>query len=175
MLNITTRGFKLRNGIEDKVHEELQRVAKMLPESAGYDVTIVYGNNVFKCDITIKHIGTFVRGEAISDDVLSAVDFAVDDLKRKLRKLKTKMKNKQSHSKYASIVADFDDVIDDDDEFALAREKYVDLCTMNDEEAALQMDMLGHNFFVYLDENGCTSVIYKRNGNGTSYGKLICR
>lgn len=175
MLNITARGFKLRDEIKEKVSEELKRVEKMLPESAEFDVTFTLKHEEFKCDITVKHIGAFIRGEAVADDVMPVVDFAVDDLKRKLRKLKTKLRDKHNYFEgYSAFVENFDEGEEDDKEnFDLARVKELELRSMSDEEAGLQMEMLGHSFFAYVDENGFVAIIYKRNENDTSYGKLI--
>ena len=59
MLNITARGFKLREEIKEKVNSELKRVTKMLPQNAEFDITITFKHEQFKCDITVKHIATF--------------------------------------------------------------------------------------------------------------------
>ena len=174
MLNITARGFKLREEIKDKIQGELRRVTKMLPENAEYYVTLTLERDEFKCDITIRNVGAFVRGEAIADEIMPAVDFAVDDLKRKLRKLKTKLQDRHDATAYSDIVANYEETCDDEtDTFSIVREKNVSLSVMTDDEAILQMEMLGHSFFVYRDENGNTAVLYKRNNN-CSYGKLIC-
>lgn len=174
MLNITARGFKLREEIKDKVSAELKRVTKMLPTSAEFDVTITFKHDEFKCDITVRHIGTFVRGEAVAEEVMPAVDFAVDDLKRKLRKLKTKLHDRYDFADYSAMVENFDEDCDDEEgSFDLARTKTVELRSMTDEEAGLQMEMLGHTFFAYMDADGYTAIIYKRNEHDTSYGKLI--
>lgn len=176
MLNITARGFKLRDGIKEKVKHELVRVEKMLPDNAEYNVTITLKHNEFKCDITVKNIGTFVRGEAKSEEVLPAVDFAVDDLKRKLRKLKTKLNGKHGYSKYEAILCNYSENTDDDaEEFKLDRVKPMVLKTMTDEEASLQMELLGHDFFVYKDSDGYTSILYGRKERNGSYGKIICK
>ena len=175
MLDITARGFKLREEIKEKVWHELQRVVKMLPANAEYDVTITFKHDEFKCDITVKHIGKFVRGEAVAKEVLPAVDFAVDDLKRKLRKLKTKLKDRREYSDYNDIVSNYNEDIDVEDEtIGLDRTKRIELKVMTDEEAYLQMEMLGHNFFAYKDEDGLVSIVYKRNEKDGSYGKILC-
>lgn len=175
MLNITARGFKLREEIKEKIQIELQRVTKMLPANAEYYVTITHEHEEFKCDITIRNVGAFVRGEAVADEIMPSVDFAVDDLKRKLRKLKTRLQDGHTETAYGAMVANYEDVADDDDVvFDIVREKQVVLSTMSDDEAVLQMEMLGHSFFAYQDEDGNTAILYKRNNN-CSYGKLICR
>ena len=174
MVNITARGFKLREEIKTKVDAELKRITKMLPSNAEFDVTITHKNDVFKCDITVRHIGAFVRGEAVAKEVLPSVDLAVDNLKRQLRKLKTKLKDKREFANYDAFV----DNVEEDEDFeevssTIDRVKNVELHSMKDDEAVLQMEMLGHSFFVYLDENGQTSLVYKRNEGENSYGKLI--
>lgn len=178
MTTITARGFKLRDGIREKVDEELKRIEKMLPESAECDVTLTYKHEEFKCDITVRHIGTFVRGEAVSDEVLPSIDFAVDDLKRKLRKLKTKLSDRGQYPEYDELVSNVEEVEEMDAEniipnYVLKRVKYISPKTMTDEEAALQMEMLGHSFFVYVDVDGLTAIVYKQK-DGKGYGKLIC-
>lgn len=174
MVTITTRGFKCRDEIKNKVNTELQRIIKMMPENTEYQVTITLKHEEFTCDVTVKHIGTFIRGEAKSEDVLSAIDFAVDDLKRKLRKFKTKIQERYDLTAYNEALAEMDDDDDENNEFNISRIKKITPIMMNDEEAILQMEMLGHTFFVYTDENGNTSIIYKRKETDTSYGKIIC-
>lgn len=179
MTNITARGFKLREGIREKVDEELNRIRKMLPENAEYDVTLTYKHEEFKCDITVKHIGAFVRGEAVSEEVLPSIDFAVDDLKRKLRKLKTKIGEYNECIDYNELVMNVDEIESMEEaeslipSYNLKRVKYISPKIMTDEEAALQMEMLGHSFFMYIDVDGMTAVIYKQK-DGAGYGKLIC-
>ena len=153
MINITARGFDLKQGTKDGIDKELQRIEKMLPDNASFDVTLAKVKDGYKCDITVKYIGSFIRGEARADKIEPVIDMAVDDLKRKLRKLKTYLVDKKRKGG-----------IDQ-------RKKNIHLQMMSDDEAIVQMEMLGHSFFVYLAPNGETCVIYKR---GKGYGQLIC-
>lgn len=66
----------------------------MLPENARFDVTLTKERDDYECDITVRHIGSFIRGEARAERIEPVVDAAVDDLKRKLRKLKTFLSTK---------------------------------------------------------------------------------
>ena len=88
MFKITARGFNLKEGTKLGVEKELKRVDKMLPSTSSFDVTISKNVDGYKCDITVKDAGSYIRGEATSDTIESSIDFAVDDLKRKIRKLK---------------------------------------------------------------------------------------
>lgn len=181
MVNITARGFDLKQGAKDGIESELKRIEKMLPDSASFDVTLSKLKDEYKCDITVKYIGSFIRGEAVASKIEPVVDFAVDDLKRKLRKLKTHLvdkKRKGGIDELALSFAPLDDIVsmDDFEEYdvtahEIKRTKNINLQVMMDDEAVVQMEMLGHNFFVYLGSDGNTKVIYKRE---KGYGQLIC-
>ena len=165
MINITARGFELKQGTKDGIEKELKRIEKMLPESAEFDVTLAKKKDGYKCDITVVNVGSFIRGEARADRIEPVVDMAVDDLKRKLRKLKTFLvdkKRKGGIDEIARAVAPLDDI---------KRRKSISPNMMTDDEAIVQMEMLGHSFFVYLGLDGETKIIYKRE---KGYGLLIC-
>lgn len=176
MFKITARGFSLKEGTKSGVEKELKRVEKMLPKTSSFDVTLSKKVNGYKCDITVKDAGSFIRGEAISEEIEPAIDFAVDDLKRKIRKLKTYLLNKKRKTGIDNIAKSLEEfekettknegVLEE-----IRREKTVFLQVMNDEEAVVQMEMLGHSFFVYLGEDGQVRIIYKRKKD---YGLLIC-
>lgn len=177
MINITARGFDLKQGTKDGVEKELRRVEKMLPDTAGFDVTISKRNMGYKCDITVKNAGSFIRGEAVADKIEPSIDYAVDDLKRKLRKLKTSLVDKKRKSGIDLLADAMDDLGDgslpeeEPPSTEVKRRKNVLLNMMTDDEAIVQMEMLGHSFFVYMGEDGLTHVMYKRK-NG--YGVLDC-
>lgn len=181
MINITARGFDLKQGAKDGIERELKRIEKMLPDTASFDVTLSKIKDGYKCDITVKYIGSFIRGEAKADKIEPVIDMAVDDLKRKLRKLKTYLvdkKRKGGIDEIAAAMAPISDEVTmdnfedfDSSSIDIQRKKQVSLQMMTDDEAIVQMEMLGHSFFVYLGTNGDTKVIYKR---GKGYGQLIC-
>lgn len=181
MINITARGFDLLQGTKDGIESELLRIEKMLPKNASFDVTLSKIKDGYKCDITVVHIGSFIRGEAVAPRIEPVIDLAVDDLKRKLRKLKTYFvdkKRKGGIDEIATAFEDFDDDVsmDDFDEFYydsvdVTRKKTITPNIMTDDEAIVQMEMLGHSFFVYLGIDGETKIIYKRK---KGYGVLVC-
>lgn len=176
MFKITARGFNLKEGTKLGVEKELKRVEKMLPSTSSFDVTISKNVDGYKCDITVKDAGSFIRGEAISDTIESSIDFAVDDLKRKIRKLKTYLLDKQRKSGIDNILKSVEkfeeeDSFQQDGSLDIKRRKDISLQMMNDEEAVVQMEMLGHNFFVYLSEEGEIKILYKRK---KGYGILSC-
>ena len=176
MFKITARGFSLKEGTKLGVEKELKRVEKMLPETSSFDVTISKKVDGYKCDITVKDAGSFIRGESRSDTIESSIDFAVDDLKRKIRKLKTYLLDKQRKSGIDNILKSIEKFEQEstqksEEGLDIRRRKDLTLQMMNDEEAVVQMEMLGHNFFVYLGEDGEVKILYKRK---KGYGLLSC-
>lgn len=178
MINMSARGFEFTAGQKANIEKELKRVEKMLPATASFEVTLTSCVEGFQCDITVKDAGSFIRGEAVAPKVEVSVDLAVDGLKRKLRKLKTKLSHKNRQSGIdvlatAMMTLDTDD--DDGQDLHLSsevkRRKNVDLKMMTEDEAIVQMEMLGHSFFIYLGEDGRVCVVYHRK-NG--YGILSC-
>ena len=180
MINITARGFELKQGTKDGIEKELKRIEKMLPDSAEFDVTLAKKKDGYKCDITVVNVGSFIRGEAQADRIEPVVDMAVDDLKRKLRKLKTFLvdkKRKGGIDEIANAVAPLDDItMDDFDQFDassvdIKRKKTIAPNMMTDDEAIVQMELLAHTFYVFLNmETDSVNVVYRRNDR--DYGLL---
>ena len=106
-----------------------------------------------------------MRNEAVNDDLYAAIDNVVDKLERQIRKNKDKI-NKKNNKK---IIEDFEIVLEDEfvNDEKVVKRKRLELKPIDEEEAIIEMEMLGHNFFVYKDvdsDNIC--VLYKRkNGN----------
>lgn len=177
MINITARGFELKQGAKDGIQNELRRVEKMLPENTNFEVTLSKLTDGYKCDVTVKHTGSFIRGEATAEKIEPSIDLAVDDLKRKLRKLKTSLVDKKRKSGIDELAVAMEDLYEDVEagdalpSSGIKRTKHVMLNMMTDDEAIVQMEMLGHTFFIYLGEDGDTKVVYQRK-NG--YGLLVC-
>lgn len=182
MFNITARGFELKQGTKDGIEKELKRIEKMLPPSASFDVTIAKKKDGYKCDITVLNVGSFIRGEATADRIEPVIDMTVDDLKRKIRKLKTYLVDKKRKGAIDEIADAFAPLeeseisMSDYEQFdkgaiEIKRTKKIAPQMMTDDEAIVQMEMLGHSFFVYLGLDGETKIIYQR---GKGYGLLIC-
>lgn len=179
MINITARGFELHQGAKDGIETELKRVYKMLPSNAEFFVTLSKVKEGFKCDITVKHTGSFIRGEAIADKIEPSIDVAVDDLKRKLRKLKTELVDKKRKGGIDELAVamnelENEEILDYDSHMPsteIKRIKEISLQIMTDDEAIVQMEMLGHSYFVYMGGDGLTRIVYHRE---RGYGLLIC-
>jgi putative sigma-54 modulation protein len=132
-------------------------------------------------EITLFTKGHIIRTEEAEEDMYAAIDVATAKAERQLRKYKTKVLDKRHHAlKLGEVVAATDTVpapeVDEhlvhlEDDSHIVRTKEIDLVALNEQEALLQIDLLGHDFFVYTDETtGLVNVIYRRKDG--SYGLL---
>lgn len=166
------RGDKLKitNAMNDYIEEKLGKLEKYLKNSDNVRVNVIVKvkNHEQRVEITIPLKTYILRSEETKDDFYAAVDKAVDKLERQIRKNKTRM------SKQAKTNTDFDiseiETEKEEDNKILKR-KVVEVKPMNEEEAILQMELLGHQFYMYKDsETSKVAVVYKRtDGN---YGVL---
>ncbi|MBU8908695.1 ribosome hibernation-promoting factor, HPF/YfiA family [Desertibacillus haloalkaliphilus] len=155
----------LRGYVEKKVGK-LERYFDTTP-IADVHVNMQVLNNQQAIEVTIPLPQLLLRAEEIHADMYAAIDLVVEKLERQIRKHKTKVNRKfrQEGSLKYMFKNDLEptEVQEDDDEIEVVRTKRFNLKPMDAEEAILQMDMLGHNFFVFSNaENGDTSVVYRR-------------
>jgi putative sigma-54 modulation protein len=124
-----------------------------------------------KIEVTIPTEYVLLRAEVVSDDLYNAVDLVIDKLEGQIRKYKTRLSRKSKNNKLAFNIQTLDDIAGDDEEDVIVKTKTINPKPMDMEEAIMQMELIGHSFFVYLDtESNAVSVIYKRNDGG--YGLL---
>ncbi|WP_408007856.1 ribosome hibernation-promoting factor, HPF/YfiA family [Pseudalkalibacillus sp. A8] len=163
----------LRNYSEKKV-SKLERYFDGTPNSDVY-INLKVFNNEQLVEVTIPMPGLLLRAEESHDDMYAAIDLVVEKLERQIRKHKTKVNRKfrqggpikfafaNGNGNAAPSTTTLLEEEEDEDEFQVVRNKRFDLKPMDTQEAILQMDMLGHNFFVFSHaESGETNVVYKR-------------
>jgi ribosomal subunit interface protein len=124
----------------------------------------VYREKTAKVEVTIPLGSITLRAEDISQDMYGSIDLVTDKIERQIRKNKTKIERKNK-SKVATSQLFTDALVEDADvvQPKVVRSKQIDLKPMDLEEALLQMDLLGHDFFIYVDvEDQTTNVLYRR-------------
>lgn len=138
----------------DKYFEEPNEItANVVAKTRGIDQTI---------EITIPIKKAILRAEESNRDLYSSIDLAVDKLERQIRKNKTKIKQKNNKEKF-DIFVDFDVEESNEKQQTIVKRKTVDMKPMSEEEAILQMDLLGHEFFIFRDaDTNSNAVLYKR-------------
>ncbi len=171
-MKITIRGEKgtITEAMTQYAEEKLGKLDKYLENSENVSATIVVKvrDHNDKVEITIPLKSYILRAEETQEDFYAAIDVATDVLERQIRKNKTRLKN---HSKKATKEFIFDDAVVEEEPEVIVKRKIVEVKPMDEEEAILQMELLGHQFYLYKDaESNKPMVVYKRkDGN---YGVL---
>lgn len=166
-MNINIRGDKIEitDSIKQYVKEKLARLNRYFDDVSKIDahVLVRVRNNEQIIEVTIPTGKYTLRAEEKDADLYAAIDSVIDVLERQIRKNKTKLsKHTVVEFAYASI-----DDSEEEVESAIVKRKNIESKPMSEEEAILQMELLGHDFFVFknIDEE-CISVLYKRkDGN----------
>ena len=169
-MNITIVGRKCnpREDFRARAEKRLSKVDKLFGDEAAAKVTATVEKSCHIVEITVTKNGMIYRAEEQADNMLDALDECVDSLIRQIRKNKTRLDKKL----HAAILDDFfTDEVEEEKDYDVIREKTVALKPQSVEEAILQMNLLGHQFYMFLNaDTDEINVVYKRNANG--YGLL---
>lgn len=160
-MKYTIRGQKLEvtDAIRDYAVSKIDKMEKYFENPDEVSVKVVFSirGREQKVEITINGINFDLRSEVSHSDMYAAIDLAVDKLEQQMRKFKSKLMSKDR----VEIV--YDDIIDDDVLEEVVKRKKVYLKPMDEEEAIMQMELLGHTFFVFKDiKTEKVNVLYKR-------------
>ncbi|WP_226678947.1 ribosome hibernation-promoting factor, HPF/YfiA family [Mesobacillus jeotgali] len=168
--NIRGENIEVTPAIREYVEKKVAKLDRYFTESPNANVNVnlkVYQDKKSKVEITIPMKDLVLRAEETHEDMYAAIDLITDKLERQIRKHKTKVnrkfREKDSLKDYAPIFTEVEQVEEDED-LEVVRTKSFDLKPMDSEEAILQMNMLGHSFYVFTNaETNQTNVVYKRN------------
>lgn len=171
MLNFNIRGenIEVTPALRDYVENKIERVERYFNGdiSANANVNLkVYNDKQTKVEVTIPMKNLTLRAEERHDDMYAAIDLIVDKLERQIRKHKTKVNRKfrerEGAGLYFANVTQTETAVNED-EYTVVRTKQFDLKPMDQEEAILQMNMLGHDFYIFTDaDSDSTNIVYKR-------------
>lgn len=169
MLKYSIRGENLEvtDALRDYVVSKLEKIEKYFQAEQELDARVnlkVYREKTAKVEVTIPLGSITLRAEDVSQDMYGSIDLVVDKIERQIRKNKTKIE-KKNRNKVATSQLFTDALVEEAEESSskVVRSKHIDLKPMDVEEAILQMELLGHDFFIYTDvEDNTTNVIYRR-------------
>ncbi|MDO5718633.1 MAG: ribosome-associated translation inhibitor RaiA [Tissierellia bacterium] len=170
-LKYTGKNVEIGKNLKEKVEKKLSKLDKYFQDDIEGHVNLSDIKNQKIVEVTIFLPGTILRAEENTHDFMDSVDRALDALEKQIRKHKTKLQKR--YSKHETIRFDGIQSLEDEKEVAeddkpkIVRVKKFGLKPMSVEEAILQMELLGHNFFVFLEaEMDIVQVVYKRkDGN----------
>ena len=166
-MKITLRGknIEITEAIEEKVSEKLSKLDKYFIVSENVEAKVLvrtypYGQ---KIEVTIPTEYLLLRAEVVDQDLYNAIDLVIDKLEGQIRKYKTRLNRKSKDNKLAFNLASIEP-LEDEEEDVLVKTKTITPKPMDMEEAIMQMELIGHSFFVYRDtETDAISIVYRRN------------
>lgn len=167
---ITGRKVEVTDALKEKVIKKLGKLDKFFHEDTEAHITLSVQKERQIVEVTIFQKGFIFRAEEANHDMYASIDKVVDVLERQIRKNKTKITKKLKENAFESFENEKSDIIDEN-KFDVVKTKRFSIKPMDIEEAILQMNMLGHTFFMFTNsKNGDVNVVYKRNDG--NYGIL---
>ncbi len=173
--NIIGRKVNLKDNFKERVYKKLGKFEKIYSDDAEATVTVTLEKNRQTVEVTIRDNGMMYRAESTALEMNDALDAVVDILGGQIRKNKAKLSKKmkpESFEQYfAEEDAEYEDEMMDDEDYVVVKTKTFSVKPLSVEEAILQMNMIGHEFFMFRNAGtNEINVVYKRK-NGT-YGLL---
>lgn len=167
---ITGRNIDVTEGLKSAIYDKIGKLERYFTEDTEVHVTLSVEKERQKIEITIPVKGSIIRSEQTSNDMYVSIDLVEEIIERQLKKYKNKIVDRQQAA--ANFTKEYiEKDYEDDEEVKIIRTKRFGIKPMYPEDACIQMDLLGHNFFVFLNaETEEVNVVYKRKGN--TYGLI---
>jgi len=162
-ITVTGKNMDLTHGLKNAVEKKLLKLDKYFNPDVEAHATLSVQRNRQIIEVTIPFNGAMLRGEEATEDMYASIDLVIDKLEGQIRKQKTKIERKiYGESLRFQAIPEYSEN-DNQAEPAIVKTKRFAMKPMSAEEAVLQMEMLGHNFFVYENaDDGVVNVVYKR-------------
>ncbi len=169
-INIRGKNIEVTEGLRKAINTKLGKLERYFKPDTSIDVTLSVEKERQKIEVTIPVKGNIIRSEQVSNDMYVSIDLVEEVIERQLRKYKNKLINRhQMGDTFQKTFLENDYL--EDEEIRIERTKKFDIKPMYPEDACVQMELLGHNFFVFCNaETNQVNVVYKRKGN--TYGLI---
>lgn len=164
IINISGRDMKVHDRLREEVEEKLAKFHRFFDDATTANVKLQPVKEDIKAEFTLKIDKHLYRAEGVAQDVKQALQQAVDVMERQIRKHKSKIKKQRRQTEhFEKYLADIDTVENTEATGQITRRKAFPIVPMSAEEATLQMEMLGHDFLLFLNaETGKVALVYRR-------------
>ncbi|MBR5283523.1 MAG: ribosome-associated translation inhibitor RaiA [Clostridia bacterium] len=173
------RKAKIYNDRKEYIVKKCEKLDKYFGEDADAQVTYSFHGSEHTVELTVNYRSFFFRAEEKADDMLKAVDGVVESIERQISKNKTRLSKKMRQDSFAKTMSmalvDLPEPEVAEEELGVVRVKELDIKPMTAEDAIMQMDLLNHEFYFFVnsEEGNKHAVVYKRKNGG--YGMLISK
>lgn len=165
---ILCKQVELAESSKQKIIDKIKRLDKFFGSEEECKICVTEQKEQMVVEITFVYKGYLIRSDARNRDLLTAVDMCLSNIDRQIRKNKTKLAKRLRDDDLQNYDINIDSDVDEDvQEFKIIKKKRLETKPMMTEEAILQMNMLGHDFFIYTNpETNSVEIVYKRkDGN----------
>jgi putative sigma-54 modulation protein len=172
-ITITGRNIELTDGIKEAVEKKLSKLEKYFTPETDVYVTLSVEKERQKIEVTIPVKGNIIRSEQVSSDMYVSIDLVEEVIERQLKKYRTRLVAKQqaAETNFQKEFIEEEHGEDEDESVRIVRTKRFGVKPMYPEDACIQMELSGHDFFVFRNaETDEVNVVYKRKGN--TYGLI---
>ena len=167
---IVGRNIEVTEGLKDAVEDKIGKLSKYFSPETEVHVTLSVEKERQKIEVTIPVRGSIIRSEQVSNDMYVSIDLVEEIIERQMKKYKSKIVEREQSA--ATLNAQYvENEYPDEEEITIVRSKKFDIKPMYPEDACVQMELLGHNFYVFVNaETDQVNVVYKRKGD--TYGLI---
>ena len=167
---ISGKNIDVTDGLRSAVQDKIGKLEKYFTPETEVHVTLSVEKDRQKIEVTIPVKGSVIRSEQVSNDMYVSIDLVEEIIERQLKKYKNKIIDRHQNGDYFKQEFIEKDYVDEE-EVQIVRSKKFDIKPMYAEDACVQMELTGHNFFVFVNaETDQVNVVYKRKGN--TYGLI---
>ncbi len=170
-VTVIAKNIELTAALKEIVEKKINKFEKYFDPNVEARATLSVQKTRHIIEVTIPFNGIILRGEEVTSDMYKSLDLVIEKIERQIRKQKTRLSRRKSGSFKFAELSESNKQTEAEEEGKLVRVKKFGVKPMNSEEAILQMDLLGHNFFVFQDaDTSKVNVVYKRKDG--DYGLL---
>ena len=173
---IIDRSTDLSASLREYMESKVLKLEKFFSRISEAQILIAFHKNMYSVEITANTNGVMLRGEDRSPDMRKSFDLALKNLEKQIKRRSSYLKDKAHYNNNNEIFSfnlegDYDSDDNQIDDLGVVRIKKIPVRPMETEEAIMQMDLLGHEFFMFLEaKSGKMNVIYRRKDGG--YGQI---
>ncbi len=168
---IVGKNIEVTDGLRSAVEDKIGKLEKYFNPDTEAHVTLSVEKDRQKIEVTIPVKGSIIRSEQVSSDMYVSIDLVEEIIERQLKKYKSKIVDKHQASDSSFKREFIENDFEDEEEIRIIRSKHFDMKPMFPEDACIQMELLGHDFYVFMNaETDQVNVVYKRKGN--TYGLI---
>ena len=167
---IVGKNIEVTEGLKTAVEDKIGKLEKYFTPETEAHITMSVEKDRQKIEVTIPVKGNIIRSEQVSNDMYVSIDLVEEIIERQLKKYKNKLVGQKQSANYFKKEY-IEKEYPEEEEIKIIRSKKFDIKPMYPEDACIQMELLGHSFYVFCNaETDQVNVVYKRKGN--TYGLI---